>query len=238
MMRLLLQTSGRFVDDRKATKVVQLYLFADEAGCFTFSREPNVSRYFILCTVTANDLNAGAGLSRLRHELVWEGAEVGDFFHATVDKQHVRDRVFTELLKHDFQVQATICEKAKAQPQVRKTKSRFYQYPWYYHFKHGIARHIPADSELLVTAASIGVKKEREVFTGCLSDVMQQTVKSAKWAVDFRPSMADPYLQVADYCAWAIQRRWEKNDTRSYDLIQDRITYQYDLWAHGNTLYY
>jgi hypothetical protein len=213
-------------------------MFADEAGCFTFNRQPNVSRYFIICTITTEDLSLGIDLQRLRHKLIWEGHEVRDCFHATVDKQAVRDLVFEEMLKHDFQVQATICEKAKAQPHIRATKSRFYQYPWFYHLKHGIARHIPDDTELMVTAASIGVRKERDVFTRCLSDVMQQTVPGGAWKVDFRPSLADPCLQAADYCAWAIQRKWERNDTRSFDLIRDRVTYEYDLWRHGTKLYY
>lgn len=215
-----------------------LYLFADEAGDFTFNRDQNVSRYFILCTVTARDLSAGDALHALRHELVWEGVQLGDYFHATTDAQAVRDRVYATLLKHDFQVQATICDKPKAQPQVRVSKARFYQYPWYYHFKHGLAKHVPADAQLLVTAASIGNRKERLTFSNCLQDVTTQTITKGTWAVDFRPSHCDPCLQVADYCAWAIQRKWERGDSRSYDLIADRVTYEYDLWRHGRHTYY
>lgn len=66
---------------------------------------------------------------------------------------------------------------------------------------------------------------------------MRQTV-DANWMTDFCPASADPCLQVADYCAWAIQRKWERDDPRSYDLISDRITYEYDLWSHGNTHHY
>ncbi|MER8816303.1 DUF3800 domain-containing protein [Mesorhizobium sp. M0965] len=214
------------------------YLFADEAGCFTFTRQPNVSKYFIICTVTTKTLDVSTALNSLRHRLVWEGLSIGDFFHATVDAQAVRDRVFEEMLKHEFQVQAMICEKAKAQPQVRSSKARFYKYPWYYLFKHGIAPHIVEDMRLLIIAASIGTKKERTTFTTALSDVMDQTVGGIPWAVDFRPSHCDPGLQVADYCAWAIQRKWERGDTRSFDLIKDRISYEFDLWKHGTTLHY
>ncbi|MBB4351594.1 DUF3800 domain-containing protein [Aliirhizobium cellulosilyticum] len=218
--------------------MTERYLFADEAGCFTFNREPNISRYFILCTVTTSSLDVGDALHRLRHKLIWEGKDAGDFFHATVQKQEIRDRVFETILGHKFMVQATICEKAKAQPQVRADKARFYKYPWFYHLKHGLARHIPEDTELLVTTASLGTKREKLTFTNALDDVMRQTVRNGKWAVDFRPSQADPCLQLADYCAWAIQRKWERGDTKSYDLIADRITYEFDMWKHGTKLYY
>jgi hypothetical protein len=89
-------------------------------------------------------MDAGYALHELRPKLIYAGHELGDYFHATTDKQAVRDEVYATLLKHDFQVQATICEKAKAQPQVRVSKARFYKIPWYYHLKHGLARTFPA----------------------------------------------------------------------------------------------
>jgi hypothetical protein len=32
--------------------------------------------------------------------------------------------------------------------------------------------------------------------------------------------------------------KWEREDTRSYDLIKDRVTREYDLWKRGATHYY
>ncbi|OWJ71402.1 hypothetical protein CDV50_10380 [Haematobacter massiliensis] len=214
-------------------------MFSDEAGCFTFARGPNISRYFIIGTVTTSDLKAAEALRELRRELIWsDGYDLGEFFHATSDKQNVRDRVFAEIVKHDFRIQATICEKSKAQPQVKKSRSRFYQYPWFYHMKHGITPRLTRGDELHVTAASIGSKKEKDTFCGAVEDAVGQMVKKGAWRVDFRPSQADEYLQVADYATWAIQRKWEKGDTRSYDQIKDRITYEYNLWERGTTHYY
>lgn len=216
---------------------MKVYVFADEAGCFTFTREQNVSKYFIICTVTMDSTDVGQALSSLRHRLLWKGADLGDYFHATADKQAVRDKVFEEFLKFKFTVQATICEKSKAQPQVRLSKARFYQYPWYYHLRHGISKEIGKPKRLLVTAASIGSKKEKLTFSNAIGDVVAQTIK-CRWAVDFRPSQTDPCLQVADYCAWAIQRKWERDDDRSYVYIKDRITYEYDLWQRGTKHFY
>lgn len=90
---------------------------------------------------------------------------------------------------------------------------------------------------MLVTAATLGTKKERISFLDAIEDVMRQTVPG-RYVTHFCPAATDPCVQVADYCAWAIQRKWELNDPRSYELIQDRITYEYDLWAHGDEHYY
>lgn len=217
------------------------FIFADEAGCFTFNRDPNVSRYFILCTVAMDECSIGTELLELRRRLAWEEYELGEYFHATTDKQAVRDEVFKTLLKRPFTIQATIMEKSKAQPQVTKSRDRFYKTGYFFHFKHGAAPELKVDSELLVTTASIGTRKEKAAFQDAVADVMRQTNKTRKWKADFMPAHADPCLQIADYCAWAIQRKWESKDqwdTRSYDIIKNRISYEFDLWSLGNKHHY
>lgn len=214
------------------------FIFADEAGCFTFEKKQGASKHFILCTIITDSCDVGTDLIALRRELAWAKAPMGDYFHACTDAQAVRDAVFDRIARHDFTIQATIMEKTKAQPKVRVDRPRFYKTGWYFHFRHGTAKHVASKNEALITAASIGNKKERLSFQGAVDDVMRQTVQAKAWATDYWPAASDPCLQVADYCAWAIQRKWERGDTRSYDLIKDRITYEYDLWAHGTTHYY
>jgi len=211
------------------------FVFADEAGCFTFNRNQNVSKYFILCTVVMDNCDVATQLLNLRRRLAWEGFELGEYFHATTDKQAVRDEVYKVIVSAPFTIQATIMEKSKAQLHVRETKPRFYQYGYFYHFKFGATKQLDSSSEALVTTASLGTRKEQIAFEDAVADVMRQTKRVKEWRADFMPCHADPCLQVADYCAWAIQRKWEsgKKDLRSFDLIKDRITYEFDLWEKG-----
>lgn len=88
-----------------------LYLFLDEAGCLTFTRGAGVSRYFILCSVTTQDDGLARDLIALRRELALEGNSVRGSFHASNDRQSVRDRVFSVILRHDFEIHATILDK-------------------------------------------------------------------------------------------------------------------------------
>ena len=214
------------------------YIFTDEAGCFTFNREPNVSRYFILCTVIMCSCEIAGDLLNLRRKLAWNGADLKDYFHATEDKQSVRDQVYETIMGRDFSIQATIMEKSKAQEAIRGSKPRFYKTGFYFHYRNGVAPLIDLSSETLMTTACLGHKKERNAFQDAVSDVMRQTNNSTAWRADFLPCQADPCLQVADYCAWAIQRKWERGDLRSYDIIKERITYEFDLWRTGTTHYY
>jgi len=215
------------------------YIFSDEAGCFVFQKNGRASKYFIVCTVTMADCNIGTGLSELRRDMIWRKMPVkDDMFHCTEDKQIVRDEVFGYIQQCDFKIDATILEKSKAQPQVRRSQERFYQYAWYYHFKNQGKAILRGHDEAFITAAAIGTKKGQAVYTNAVNDVMQQTIRGVEWATSFPASKSEPCLQIADYCAWAIQRKWERGCTRSYDLIQDKMRREYDLFASGTKHYY
>lgn len=216
----------------------RLFLFADEAGCFAFKKAPNVSRYYIVCTVALSSCEVGTKLLELRRQLAWEKASLGDYFHATTDKQNVRDAVFNILKNEKFTIQATVMEKSKAQPQTRLSEETFYKYGWYYHFIYSSAKYIGSIDELMVTVASIGTKKKRIAFEDAVRDVVKQRIRRKQWAAAFWPCQTDPCLQIADYCTWAIQRKWEMGDSRSYDLIADKINYEFDLWGRGKEHFY
>ena len=214
------------------------YIFSDESGCFTFNRKPNVSRYFMVTTVVLDDCAIGAKLQDLRRDMIFRDIDVDECFHATTDAQAVRNEVFALLQNEDFRIDTTILEKSKAQPQTRRDKPTFYQYAWYYHFKNLGPRAFNPDNKMLVTAAALGTKKEKGAYKAAVHDVAQQILPTGTWKVDFPKSQAEPCLQVADYCSWAIQRKWERNDDRSYILIADKIKSEYDLWSRGTHHYY
>jgi hypothetical protein len=214
------------------------YVFADECGNFDFSRKPGASKYFILTTVCIPDCSAGDALLCLRRELAWEGIGLDSDFHATDNRQAVRDRVFALLTKHDLRVDTTILEKVKAHPSVRTTHERFYQLAWYLHMKHVAPRIIRMPDTLLVVTASLGTKKRLARFHAAVQDVIQQVSPASTRRVASWSAVSDPCLQIADYCAWAIQRKWESGDERSYRLIADKIATEFAPFRVGPRRYY
>lgn len=214
------------------------YLFSDESGCLTFESKKNVSRYFILCTVAAEPDHIGPPITSLRRQLAWEGHRDDECIHATSDPQAVRDRVFALIQTFNIRVDATILDKPKALPKIRKTEDRFYQYAWYYHFKHISQLVFNKHDEAFICASQIGTRKKKVAFRAALNDVVQQTIPSMAWRTSFWPTSSDPCLLIADYCAWAIQRKWEHGDARSHALIANKIATEFDLWRSGNTQFY
>lgn len=213
------------------------YVFADEAGNFDFSASPGATRYFVLTTVTLNDCQLGKDLLDMRRALAWDGIYLDRVFHATEDQQAVRDHVFGLLSAADFRVDATIFEKRKTAP-YRQNQVAFYQLAWYLHFKHVAPKVVTGSDRLLVTAASLGNKKERGAFHGAVTNVVFQVSPTLSHRVAFWPYESDPCLQIADYCTWAIQRKWELADERSHVLIADKIKSEFDVWSIGTNYYY
>ncbi|CAN5731828.1 hypothetical protein BH18ACT13_BH18ACT13_02050 [soil metagenome] len=213
------------------------YVFADEAGNFDFSTGAGATRYFILTTITTDDCSLGQELLDLRRSLAWDGIYLDRVLHATEDDQAVRDRVFALLQQASFRIDATILEKRKAQPHLQSEQG-IYKMAWYLHFKYVAPRIITRHDRLLVTAASLGTKKKRSLFHRAIDDVVFQVAPTLSHRVAFWPFASDPCLQVADYCTWAIQRKWEGGDSRSHVLLANKIKSEFDVWERGTTLYY
>jgi hypothetical protein len=213
-------------------------VFADEAGNLDFRRAAGATRYFILTTVTVDDCSPGDSLLTLRRELAWEGHDQPGPFHATEDRQHIRDRVYAALAQHEFRVDATIVEKSKARPHLVNDLNRFHKTAWYLHMRR-VAPAIATDAdELLVVASALGTRRQRGQFVAALNDVVSQAAPTAVHRAAFWPAGTDPCLEVADYCCWALQRKWERGDERSYDLIRDRVAIEHDVFRVSGTHYY
>lgn len=217
----------------------QIHVFADEAGCFKFERSQGASRYFILTTIKTESCDIGNELLDLKRSLLRRGIKVGDKLHASPDSQAVRDEAYNVIRKYDFRTDCTILQKSKAQPQTRATEADFYQYAWFYHGKYITPRFCTKDNDVLVTAAALETKVGKAAFKSAFNNAIQQTKPfGGTLTTAFPESVADPCLWAADYCAWAIQRKWELGDRRSYDLIGHTVRSEYDLWRYGKTEYY
>jgi hypothetical protein len=55
----------------------------------------------------------------------------------------------------------------------------------------------------------------------------------SNWNVAFWPSESDPCLQAADYCTWAVWRKWEGNDPRSYQYLTGKVMTEFSVFAGG-----
>jgi hypothetical protein len=157
----------------------------------------------------------------------WRGVSHGldSAFHATADKQYVRDGVFGVLAHLDYRFDVTVLEKRKAQPQLRSDEETLFKYAWFYHLRQPCVTNVqPADDEVIIVA-ELGTKKKRKAFRGAIGDVMTQCLHyRVKRALAFWRDESDFALQAVDYLTWAVTRHYERGDSRSYELIAHKVT--------------
>lgn len=214
------------------------HVMADEAGNLDFRPEAmasgRASRFFILTTVTMTDLATPTDrLMQLRRDLAAEGVQLpAGYFHAKDDRQFVRDRVFEIIRTTDLRVDATVYNKASAYAYLQQDELRFYKTAWFFHFRWVAPRIIRPDDNVLIVAATLGFKRKAHAIRLAVDDVAAQVVPvRAVYHVGSWSAESDAGLQIADYCSWAVQRRWERGDDRSHRLIQTKIGTEYPMWG-------
>jgi len=216
------------------------WIFGDESGNMDFSTKG--TRWFLVGTMTC-DLDACANvrkaLTELRTRIAASGEDHPGVFHASKDRQAIRDQVFEALIGQPLQFDVTALDKPKTQPHIRTTDPGFYQYAWYYHLKHLIPRVCGKGDLLHVVLADIGTKAERQAFRSALERVMSQCVpKGVRYDFAFWRNAAEECLQATDYLLWAVFRYWERGDRRSYEVIPHLVKSEFDLFNRGQTRYY
>jgi hypothetical protein len=216
-----------------------LHICIDEAGDFGF--KPSGSKYLIFTAAwTYSPAALAASLSELRFALMKEGHDL-KAFHCSEDKQHHRDAVVTRMLHDaDWHFASVVVEKRKINPALYGP-DRFYL-----KFVTPLLRFVlrgcvePGTDRLVICTDTIPVKNKRDAITKALKQTCAAELPAATTRLYSHPRESNKWIQVADYCAWAVQRKWERSDTRTYAQLRHRmIKEELDICAHGDqTLYY
>ena len=87
--------------------------------------------------------------------------------------------------------------------------------------------------------APIPVKKKAKAIEKAIKTTLTHMFpEKVKYRVLHHASKSSFGLQVADCCNWAIFRKWERGDTRSYDLISSRMGSEFEIFRTGRRTYY
>lgn len=207
-------------------RLPRLEVWGDESGNLDFDPATG-SKYFLVSTMTVADSRLTAGLLDLRRELDRRGFVLPDGFHATDDRQAVRDEVFRLLTQVAVRADITYYTKANVYPRIRADTDYFYRWAWFYHLRHVLPRIVSREGQLFIGIATLGVKKKRQLHAQALREVVTQCLGSVRPHCAHWSASSHPCLQAADYYTWAAGRWLERGDDRSLKLIQPQIKTMY-----------
>jgi hypothetical protein len=188
---------------------------------------------------TTNPVTSPAGLTKLRHDLAWDGLGLDGAFHATADPPSVRDAVFKVIVNYPMRVDVTLLEKRKVPPAERESDVAFFGYAWKQHFCEVARRVVRAGDELMVVASQIGTRERRAAFRTVVDGVVRDNLDpGVQYRIAFWPCESEAALQAADYCLWAVCRARERGDDRWLALIRPLVASDRDLLRHAHIQYY
>ena len=213
-----------------------LYLFFDESGDFNFS--PKGSPYFhfgVLSTLNPSPLSAA--LIGLRYQMLGEGHEI-ERFHATEDRQAVRDRVFATMsAAGGFEFDSVVVEKSKTHPSLYD-HVRFYPKFAGYLLEYVFNRFTDPKQRVVLITDRLPVQKQREAVEKAFKTFIRSRLGERPFTILHQASSVHPCLQAADYCTWAIHKKWRNSEMRPYANIRDFVRSEFDIFQHGKDRFY
>jgi len=218
------------------------YIFLDEAGNFDFS--PTGTRYFVLTSVsTRRPFAAHAALDDYKYDCLEFGLDT-EYFHCADDNPRVRGRVFELIAEHldGLRIDSLIVEKRKTDPALREDK-RFYPEMLGYLLKFVLPKEVESGAEeVIVITDTIPVQKKRQAIEKSIQQALAKMLKMLPTGIRYRilhhASRSHYGLQVADYCCWAVFRKWQRGETGHYDRVKPAVRSEFDIFRTGTRYYY
>ena len=199
------------------------YIFLDESGNFDFGASG--TRYLVLTSVgMCRPFPAESRLDDYKYHCLETGTDI-EYFHCYNDRKAVRHAVFDLIAAHldNMRIHSVVIEKEKTAPAMRS--EHLYEWMFGYLLRSALSEELSAGAkEVIVITDTIPVNKRRKLVAKSIQRaVASKQPPNATYRIFHHQSRSHYGLQVADYCCWAIFRKWERGDSIWYDRIKSAV---------------
>lgn len=124
-------------------------------------------------------------------------------------------------------------EKARIDAALQEDR-RFY--PWMLGYLLG--RVLPEEleantNEVIVITDTIPVNRKRQAVEKSIRRAIRKQLPELKYRILHHQSRSHYGLQMADYCCWAIFRKWQKGESTWYDRIKPAMRGEFNVSRVG-----
>lgn len=182
-------------------------------------------------------LDSAASLNGLKYQLLAEGHDVSSF-HASEDRQFIRDRVF--LLINGIK---NIKAHAIYGDKHRVTPSRQNPHGLYALFGSAMikfaAKAYTADNykQIIIIFDQALTKKQQGFFMGAVKPELKKLGKP--FHIYFQRLISDGNGQITDYICWAKYVALERGELRPWNTLQNSLhPTDFNIFGDDHTLYY
>lgn len=201
-----------------------LHVHADESGDLNFTSGSPYYVFSVVWTETPSPL--ARDLRCQRFSWCRDGHDIARF-HAGKEKRGQRYHIYNLMMEDEsWTFSSLVVRKASLYAPLKDPEAfypKFLSMALRFVFRGRIRDHI---SRVLVytdrlpdmNAARHGV--EKAIKTACAADLKPRGIP---FHIFHHPSASNKWLQVADYCCWAVQRKYHQDDDTWYNLIDSRL---------------
>jgi len=217
-----------------------LYVFIDVSGNYDFS--PSGTMSMVITSTLCSDINPGVlELYAVKHEIIDQGIDI-EYFHAAEDRQPVRDKVFNVIsgLTH-LRIDSIIVEKSKVDPNLRPL-NRFYptmvEYLLQYPFDPRGIDVTLFDKVLIFMDRESARIREKEALMKAVKLSLARHLRGVPYTLSMHSSASHPYLQIVDYCSWAVYVKWERGEFRPFNQINNLVRSEFLIYQNKKAKWY
>ena len=246
------------------TKQGKLHVFIDEAGDTTFfgkGKENIVGQNGASSTFMLGMVQVKDNLTYIRQKIEQKALEIensiyyakvpsvqkriqkyGKFvFHAKDDIPEIRKEFYDFLLSLDFSLQVVVGRKIMSLF-IKKHNSNGNE------FYADLLSHLLKDklknSKIVLNIAERGSSTSQVNLELAIEKTkhrarnshhkLSEKIDLCEIVANVQPYNKEPILSLADYSLWAVQRVFEKGETRFYDYLISKISLVVDLYDYGD----
>lgn len=212
-----------------------LYIFLDESGNLDFSNT-GTKNYVLAAVVTDNPLASSQELQDLKYEHLRNDIDT-THFHASEDKQTVRDDVITRLqrMTNTIKVHYIHAQKNKTNPALQKSAA-FYGKLGTTLIKFIVSWKASNYDEVVIVFDKALHVKDQRAFLGEIKPELKKIGKP--YHIYFHQTLLDFNGQIADYFAWSKYVSLERGEERPLASLSGISMTHFDLFARGTKEWY
>ena len=129
-------------------------------------------------------------------------------------------------------------DKPKTGPALREDQ-RFYPEMLGYLLKYVLPRELLLGaSQIIVITDRLPVMRKRRAVEKAIQQALADKLPSIPHRILHHESATHYGLQVADFCNWAVYRKWERGERDAYDAIRPALRSEFDIFERGTRRYY
>ncbi len=180
------------------------------------------------------------GVDAYQYMCLEYGLEAEDF-RCTDGNSHVCRSVFDLIAAKlgGMCIDCLVVEKPKTDPALREEK-RFYPEMLGYLLKFVLPKELAAAAEeVIVITDTLPVNKKRRAVEKSARLVLAKLLsRRMKYRILHQASRSHHGLQVADYCCWAVFRKWQREEIDHYDRTKQIVRSEFDIFQTIKRQYY